>query len=316
MDEHVLSQEEVNLLLQTLGKEEEKREGRTAKNVHPLDTTTLEHIYAGRIASLELIFERWITNLKRGLISVMVNVPTILKEGVSSVKFSELISKLPFPSAVGHFNLHPFKGNFMVILDPKLIYMILSNVFGGSAKPYKIEGKEFTKVEMRIVEKLLKVLYNELQEAWRTVMDVELVPVGIETNPAILVVARPRERYIVLKIIVSLEGGDGFIMLAIPEEGIEPYREMLKGLLERSPDDYKKLMKAIMNVPIRVSVKLGKAKISLGGLYELKVGDTLILENSTKEPVEIYVEGVRKFLGVLGHSKDRKAFRLIGYAQE
>ncbi|WP_333784689.1 FliM/FliN family flagellar motor switch protein [Thermocrinis sp.] len=294
MDEHTLSQEEINLLLQTLGKEEEKREVPLEKGVKPLDINALEHIYAGRIASLELIFERWITNLKRELISVMVSVPTILKEGVSSLKFSELISKLPFPSAVGYFNL----------------------VFGGSARPYKIEGKDFTKVEMRIVEKLLKVLYNELQEAWRTLMDVNLVPVGIETNPAILMVARSRDRYIVLKLTVSLEGGDGFIILAIPEEGIEPYKEKLKGLLERRPDDYEKLIKALTKVPIHLSVKLGKAKLSLKELYDLKVGDTIILENSTREPVEVYLEGVKKFLGVLGHSKDKKAFKVIGDVKE
>ena len=316
MDEHTLSQEEVNLLLQTLGKEEKKREVPLEKGAQPLDINALEHIYAGRIASLELIFERWITNLKRGLISVMVSVPTILKEGVSSLKFSELISKLPFPSAVGYFNLHPFKGNFMVILDPKLIYMVVSNVFGGSARPYKIEGKDFTKVEMRIVEKLLKVLYNELQEAWRTLMDVNLVSVGIETNPAILMVAKPRDKYIILKLTVSLEGGDGFIILAIPEEGIEPYKEKLKGLLERSPDDYEKLIKALTKVPIHLSVKLGKAKLSLKELYDLKVGDTIILENSTREPVEVYLEGVKKFLGVLGHSKDKKAFKVIGDVKE
>jgi len=316
MDEHTLSQEEVNLLLQTLGKEEKKREVPLEKGAQPLDINALEHIYAGRIASLELIFERWITNLKRGLISVMVSVPTILKEGVSSLKFSELISKLPFPSAVGYFNLHPFKGNFMVILDPKLIYMVVSNVFGGSARPYKIEGKDFTKVEMRIVEKLLKVLYNELQEAWRTLMDVNLVPVGIETNPAILMVAKPRDKYIILKLTVSLEGGDGFIILAIPEEGIEPYKEKLKGLLERSPEDYEKLIKALTKVPIHLSVKLGKAKLSLKELYDLKVGDTIILENSTREPVEVYLEGVKKFLGVLGHSKDKKAFKVIGDVKE
>jgi len=316
MDEHTLSQEEVNLLLQTLGKEEEKREVPLEKGAQPLDINALEHIYAGRIASLELIFERWITNLKRGLISVMVSVPTILKEGVSSLKFSELISKLPFPSAVGYFNLHPFKGNFMVILDPKLIYMVVSNVFGGSARPYKIEGKDFTKVEMRIVEKLLKVLYNELQEAWRTLMDVNLVSVGIETNPAILMVAKPRDKYIILKLTVSLEGGDGFIILAIPEEGIEPYKEKLKGLLERSPEDYEKLIKALTKVPIHLSVKLGKAKLSLKELYDLKVGDTIILENSTREPVEVYLEGVKKFLGVLGHSKDKKAFKVIRDVKE
>lgn len=93
---------------------------------------------------------------------------------------------------MGYFNLHPFKGNFMIILDPKLVYMVVSNVFGGSTKPYKIEGKEFTRVEIRIIERMLKVMYAELKEAWRPIMNVQLVPIGIETNPAILMFAKPR----------------------------------------------------------------------------------------------------------------------------
>ena len=317
MDEQLLSQEEINLLLKTLGKEEKKgQEVKPTREIQPLDLSSLEHIYAGRIIALELVFERWISNLKRGLISVIAGVPTILKEGVSIMRFGELVSKLPFPSAVGYFNLRPFRGNFMIILDPKLIYMVVSNVFGGSPKPYKIEGKEFTKVEMRLIEKLLKVLYSELQEAWRTIMNVELIPVGIETNPAILVVARPRERYIVLKITISLEGGEGYVMLAIPEEGIAPYKDVLKGVVERRPEDYKKLIKALMGIPIHVSVELGRAKISLGELYELKVGDTIVLESSIKEPVKVYVEGVKKFLSVLGHSGRKKAVKLIKDVKE
>ncbi len=311
MDEQFLSQEEINLLLKTLGKEEEKKEEKAVKEAHPFDISTLEHIYAGRLPSLEFVFEKWISGLKRGLVSVIVGVPTIIKEGVSSVRFSELVSKLPFPSAVGYFNLQPFKGNFMVILDPKLIYMIVSNVFGGSTKPYKIEGKEFTKVEMRIIERMLKVLYTELEEAWRAIMNVQLLPLGIETNPAILMFARPREKYIVLRLTVSLEGGDGYILLAIPQEGIEPYKEMLKGVIERRQEDYERLLKAIFEVPLHISVKLGNAKLTLKELYDLKVGDTIILEKPTKEPVEVYVEGIKKFLGILGHSKDKKAFKVL-----
>uniref|UniRef100_A0A7C5X0G4 Flagellar motor switch protein FliM n=1 Tax=Thermocrinis ruber TaxID=75906 RepID=A0A7C5X0G4_9AQUI len=315
MDEQLLSQEEINLLLETLGKEE-KKGVRTDKDVQPFDLSALEHIYAGRLPSLELVFERWTSGLKRGLVSVIAGVPTIIKESVSSVRFSELISKLSFPSVVGYFNLHPFKGHFMIILDPKLIYMVVSNVFGGSVKPYKIEGKEFTKVEMRIIERMLRVMYAELEEAWRTIMNVQLVPIGIETNPAILVFARPREKYIVLRLTVSLEGGDGYISLAIPQEGIKPYKEMLKGILERSPEDYEKLLKVILGVPLQISVKLGYAKITLEELYNLKVGDTIILDKPTREPVEVYVEGIKKFLGVLGHSKNKKAFKIIQDVQE
>ncbi|ADC89288.1 flagellar motor switch protein FliM [Thermocrinis albus DSM 14484] len=314
MAEEFLSQEEVNLLLQALGKEEETKTTVTHKEVKPLDISTLEHISASRIAGLELILERWVSSLKRSLSSVMVSIPAVLKEGVSVVRFSEFVSQLPFPSAIGFFNVHPLRGVSMLVLDPRIIYMTVSSLFGGPPKPYKIEGKEFTKIELRIVQKILEICYRELEEVWNTVMEVKVIPQGLETNPSLLTIARPKEKFIVLKLLVSLEGSEGYMYLAIPEESLDPYKEVLKGITElRSPEVSNKLLQALEEIPLNLEVILGRQKIQLGDLLNMKVGDTMILQKGLREPVEVRVSGVPKALAFLGQVGKRKAIKILRF---
>lgn len=311
MAEEFLSQEEVNLLLQTLGKEEEKKQVVEEEKVKPLDLSLFEHILAGRVPGLELIFEKWVTGLKRGLASVVASIPTIFKEGVSLVRFSEFVEKLTVPCAIGLFSIYPLRGTCLISIDPKLIYIIVSSVFGGPAKVYKIEGKEFTRVEMRIIQRVLNVCYQELEAAWNTVMDVKINPIGVETNPALLTVARPQEKLIQLKLNIVIEGSEGQIQLVIPEDAIAPYKEMLKGITEaKTKDVEERLLRVLLEIPVMVDVILGRGEIDLGHLLELKKGDVIILDRQIREPLELRVQDTPKMLAFLGQVGNRKAIKI------
>ena len=124
MADELLSQEEINLLLQTLGKEEKKEAVIEEEKIKPLDLTLFEHISAGRIAGLELIFERWINGLRKGLTSLIVTIPDIFKESVNIVRFGDFVAKLPLPCAVGIFNIEPLSGQCLIAIDPRLIYIL------------------------------------------------------------------------------------------------------------------------------------------------------------------------------------------------
>ncbi|RMH08746.1 MAG: hypothetical protein D6699_00565, partial [Aquificota bacterium] len=237
--------------------------------------------------------------------------------GMSIVRFSEFVGKLPFPSAVGLFNIYPMRGTFFILIDPKLIYIIVSSVFGGPAKVYKIEGKEFTRIEMRIIQKLLNACYQTLEAAWSSVMDVKINPVGIETNPALLTVARPNEKFIELRLTVTIEGSEGKISLVIPEDAIAPYKEMLKGVTEaKTKDIEEKLIGALKEISVTVEVILGQGKISLERFLELKSGDVIVLNKHLREPLEVRVQNIPKMLGFLGQVGNRKAVRIYKIGEE
>ncbi len=314
MADEILSQEEVNLLLQTLGKEEEKAAVVEEGKIKPLDLSLFERISAGKIPGLELIFERWINGLRRGLTSLVVTIPSVFKDSVTVTRFGDFTAKLPLPCAIGIFNIEPLRGQALMVVDPKLIYIIVSSVFGGSAKPYKIEGKEFTRIETKLIQRLLNICYQELELAWSSIMNVKIMPVGIETNPALLTVARAKEKFILLRLVIVIEGSEGYIYLAIPEASIAPYRDILKGSSDvRLKYLQEGSIKSFQNVPFYLEVILGKSHITLGELLELKSGDIIKLDRLVKEPLEVRIEGIPKFTAFLGQLGSTKAIKVHSY---
>ncbi len=316
MADQILSQEEVELLLQTLGKEEIPKEAqRKTGEVEPINPDIFEKIAAGRISGLELIFERWTSNLKRALSPIMTGISGVYKEGTFIIKFSEFIQKLPVPSAIGLVSISPLKGSCFLIIDPKIVYATVSSIFGGTTKPYKIEGKEFTRIELKIIEKILKAMLTELEVAWNSVMGVKVSLSGIEINPTLLTVSKPREKVILLKLNFDLENISGFVYLAIPEEAIKPYIELLKGVRENEGKIILSTSQAIKNVPVKIEALLGKTNITLEDLLRLKEGDTITLKRSLKEPIDVKVGGILKFKAVLGQLGMSKAIKIYKYLE-
>ncbi|MCS7307583.1 MAG: flagellar motor switch protein FliM [Aquificaceae bacterium] len=318
MADELLSQEEINLLLKTLGKEEEKKkEVVEDTRVRPLDLSLFEHISAGRIPGLELIFERWMNGLRRGLTALVVTIPGIFKESVSIMRFGEFVAKLPIPCAIGLFNIEPLRGICLLIVDPRLIYIMVSTIFGGTAKPYKIEGKDFTRIETKLINRLLNVCYHELEMAWGTLMDVKINSLGLETNPALLTIARAKEKFLVIKLTVVIEGSEGFIQLAIPENAIGPYKDMLKGATEVKNKGFDgKAFRSFSRIPLKMEVILGKTQISIQKLMELTSGDIIVLDKPVKEPLEVSIEGIPKLLAYFGQVLKKKGVKVQGFIKK
>lgn len=316
MAEEILTQEEISVLLKFL--ERERRElGQEGKEIRPLYIEYFERISAGRIPGLELIFERWIGGLRKGLTSVIASIPNVYKENIALVRFSDLIAKLPVPCVIGLFNIEPFKGTSLLYLDTRLVYMTVNNVFGGSIRSFRVESKDFTRIELKIAQRLLNVSYKELESAWNTVMDVRVNPVGIETNPTLLTIARPREKYIVVELNVSIEGSEGRLLLAIPEESIAPYKELLKGVAEvRSKDLEQSMIGVAKGIPVNLEVILGSVKLSFRQLLELKEGDIITLNRLVKEPLEVRVQGLPKIEAFLGQVGKQRAMKVNRYVEK
>lgn len=310
MADELLSQEEIDLLLQTLGRKEEKK----TYDVKPLDLSMFEHISAGRLPGLELIFERWISGLRRGMASLVATIPKILKESVSVMRFGDFVKTLPTPCAIGLLSVDPLRGTCLLAVDPKLVYAIVSSVFGGSARSSKVEDRDFTRIELRIIQRLFNVCYQELEMAWKTMMDVRIQPISMETKPTLLTTARTRERFIILKLNVIIEGNEGYIQLAIPENAIAPYKDLLKGSADlKLKDIHEDTVRALQGIQVNLEVILGSAEIIFGKLLDLKEGDVIALNRLLREPVEVRVEGISKFLAFLGQTGNRKAIKLQRY---
>lgn len=312
MADELISQEEINLILGMLSKGNRKE-----KRIRPLDLSIFERISSRKIPGLELVFERWASGLRRALASLVVTLPEVHKESLSITSFSNLVLNLPVPCAIGLFHIEPLRGTCILVVDPQLVYTIVSSVFGGGTKVYRPEEREFTRIEMRLIQRLFSVCYGELEVAWSSIMKVKINPVAFETNPSLLTLYRARERMAVAKLTVSVGDSGGNIMVAIPENAILPYRDLLK---LRAGTEERKInvdnLKNFLDIPLKLEVVLGKAELTFGDILKLKKGDTLMLDKSVKQPLEVRVQNVGKLLAFLGQVENKRAIKIYKEFQE
>lgn len=311
-DEEFLSQEEIDLLLQTLGKEEggEKAE----VEYKPFDINQLERILPTRLVKLEQILNQWIASVTSELRGIVFNLDTISVKEIKTEKISDFVLKIPLPAAIAVLNVEALNGRMYLVLDTRLIYTIISIIFGGPAQPYKVEGKSFTKFELRIIRNLVDILVRHLSTAWEEFVGQGRIEfTGLEENPRRLITVSRNERVIVINLEVEIEGFKGDIFLAIPLRTIDPIKDILRTAETESGTLRDVILENLMVVEVLLEAVLPSVEISVGDLVELKEGDFIQLDSRSTESVIVKVEGVPMFRGILGESAGKKAVKIESY---
>lgn len=227
----LLSQDEIDALLHgvddgrinTQGDEDQE-----SGAIRSYDFASQERIIRGRMPTLEMINERFIRYFRISLFNFLRRSAEISLSGIQVVKFNEYIHSLFVPTNLNLVRFKPLRGRALFVLDPNLVFTAVDNFFGGSGKFHnKIEGREFTPTEMRVIRLLLDLIFKDLTEAWKPVMDVDFEYINSEVNPQFASIVSPTEVVVVSTIHVELDGGGGDIHITLPYSMIEPIRELL-----------------------------------------------------------------------------------------
>ncbi len=308
--EEFLSQEEIDMLLQSLGKEEAE-EVKPQVEYKPFDIGELERISPTRLIKLEQMINRWIASATTELRGMIFNLDTISLADIKTEKISDFVLKIPLPAAIAILNAEALGGRMYLVMDTRLIYTIVSVIFGGPAQPYKVEGKSFTKVELRIIRNFLDILIKHLNSAWQEVVkEGEIVFAGIEENPRRLITVSRNEIVIVITLTVEIEGFKGSIYFAIPMKTLEPIKDALRTVDTEEGDFRNLVMSNLMSVPVKVEAVLPILNMKVKEVLELKEGDFIPLDRKATEEVVLKVSGMPVFKGVLGESSGRKAVKI------
>jgi len=314
-DEEFLSQEEIDLLLQTLGKEEEEAKGEL--EYKPFDINQLERILPTRLVKLEQILNQWIASATTELRGIVFNLDAISIKEIKTEKISDFVLKIPLPAAIAVLNIEALNGRMYLVLDTRLIYTIISIIFGGPAQPYKVEGKSFTKFELKIIRNIVDILVRHLSSAWEEFVGQGSIEfAGLEENPRRLITVSRNERVIVINLEAEIEGFKGDIFLAIPMRTIEPIKDILRTAETESRALRDVILENLMGVEVLLEAVLPSIDISVSYLVELKEGDFIPLDSRSTESVIVKVEGVPMFRGILGESAGRKAVKIKSYIYE
>lgn len=317
--ENVLSQEEVDSLLEGISEGKVKTETDIAEGDEGLkvyDFSRQDGPLHIRMPALGIINERFIGFLRTSLSAATKSVIDINLSSTESVKFGEFCRSLPLPTSLNIFKMEPLRGLALLVLEGPLVFSFVDTLFGGKGESHvKLEGRAFTAVETMIIEKIVKVTLGDLQKAWSDVYRVRTVFTRSEMDPQFAAVVTPDETVVLINLTVELECASGGMTVCIPYSTIEPIREKLKYRfqgeeLEVDQTWRRYIEKKIKELRVDLSATLGKTKITGRELLEMKVNDVIQLDQKTSHPATLNVEGIAKFSAYPGTCNNKKAIRI------
>ena len=311
----ILSQDEIDALLHGIddGDVDTEDEEDTAE-LRPYTFTAEERIVRGRMPTLEMINERFGRLFRIGLFNMLRRTPEVSVTGVEMMKFGEYVHTLFVPTSLNLIRVPPLRGTGLFVIDPKLVFLVVDNFFGGGGHFYlKVEGREFTPTEQRVIRLLLDQAFDDLREAWNPVLGVDFEYVNMEVNPQFANIVSPTEVVVVSKFHVELDGGGGDIHVTLPYTMVEPIREILDAGVQSDRNDVddrwaRALREEMKTAPVTMHSTLARSQITLRDLMHLKAGDVIPID--MPEQVVVEVEDVPVFYGTYGVCDGNAALRI------
>lgn len=290
--------------------------------VTPYDLTNQDRVIRGRMPTLDIIYERFIRLYRMSLSNSLRKIATISIISTDLLKFGEFVNTLPIPSCMCIMRFESLRGPALLVFESKLAYALVDSFFGGTDRPYtKIEGKEFTRIELSIMKKVMDLAIKDLEEAWAPVHKTDISFVRTEVNPQFVGVVPPSDVIISTTFEVELENASGTIALVIPYSTIEPIKNKLNASFQTETDRVDKEWTLKMEEHLRqaeanVLVNLGTASITVGDLVNLNVGDIIPLSQNSDGEIDVLVEGVPKFKCFFGISRGNRAIQVTRFVDD
>ena len=313
----LLSQDEIDALLHGVGSGDLEGEGEdelNADEARNYDFSSQDRIVRGRLPTLEMINERFARLFRISLFNTLRRTPEIAVGGVQMMKFSEYIHSLFVPTSLNLVKMHPLRGTGLFIFDPKLVFIVVDNFFGGDGRYHtKIEGREFTPTEQRVIQIMLDLCFQNYKEAWSPVYKVDFEFSNAEVNPQFANIVSPTEVVVVTTFHVELDGGGGDMHITLPYSMVEPIREILDAGVQSDKEETDDrfalaLQEEVKFAELEMQTVLAEAQVSLRDLRNIAAGDVIPIE--MPEKVNLTTNGIPLFEGKLGVSDGNFAVKI------
>ena len=311
----LLSQDEIDALLHGVDDGDvDTDEDLDEEGVRSYDLASQDRIVRGRMPTLEMINERFSRYTRISLFNLLRRNADVATGGIQILKFGEYIHTLYVPTSLNLVKIRPLRGTALFIFDAKLVFKLVDNFFGGDGRHAKIEGREFTPTEIRIVQMVLEQVFIDMKEAWTAVMKVDFEYVNSEVNPAMANIVSPSEVVVVSTFHIELDGGGGDLHVAIPYSMIEPIREVLDAGVQSDIDDVDErwvtsLQRDILDAKVPINATLVEKQISLRDIKNLEAGDVIPID--IPDTVIMTANKVPMFEAKVGSLGDSLALKVV-----
>jgi flagellar motor switch protein FliM len=232
------------------------------------------------------------------------------------IKFGEFTRTLPVPTSLHILKMEPLRGHVLFMIESRLIFNLVDCFFGGTGRgSYKIEGRDFTSIEYRVINKVVKQVLQDLEQAWQPITAVTFSFVRSEVNPQFASIIPPTDVVIVVRYELEMDRLMGRMALVLPYSTIEPIRTKLyasfqSDQLEVDEGWILRLRRLIHDVTVELTVELGSTTLKGSELMQMEIGDVIMLDNESDKPVVVKVEGVPKLRATPGICHGNLAFQV------
>ncbi|HEY0562671.1 MAG TPA: flagellar motor switch protein FliM [Methylophilus sp.] len=297
MSDKFLSQDEIDALLKGV----EGDQGDDAPEVDPdavrnYNLATQERIVRGRMATLEIINERFARLLRIELFNFLRRTVEVSVGPVRIIKYTDFIRNLVVPTNLNLIHAKPLRGTAMMVLDPTLVFLVVDNMFGGDGRFHtRVEGRDFTQTEQRIIHRILNIVFETYGKSWEPVYPLDFEYIRSEMNTQFANIATPNEVVVTITFNIELGPASGEMHFCFPYSMIEPIKDMLTSPLQGEvlgvDKRWVKLMtQQVQAAEVEIVADLAKTKIRLGEILNLKAGDVIPI--NIDESVEAKVDGI------------------------
>ena len=321
----ILSQSEIDNLLKQLSDGDldvDQIQGEDEKQVKNYDFSRPTKFSKEHLRTLEIIFEHY-SRL------VSTNLPVYLRKNVQvsvasseTVTFSEFSNALSNPSVLGIINFAPLNGNIIIEIATNLCYAMLDRMLGGSGQPLE-KSREFSDIELTILQKLLVMFTQLLREPWKNVVDISPVLSRLETNPQFAQVIAPSDMIAIVTLNMKIGDVEGMLNICLPFFKLEDVMDKLNTkywfstMQENHDEHYEEYIESmIRRVDVPIKAVLGKSTISVSDFLNLQVGDCIRLDSRVDTDMEVYVGNIKKFTALPGTEKDSYAVQITSVIRE
>tara|TARA_B100001094_G_C18196108_1_gene811122 strand:- start:1620 stop:2681 length:1062 start_codon:yes stop_codon:yes gene_type:complete len=305
----LLSQDEIDALMRP-----DSDDGEDDNQESVFNFAMQDRIVRGRMPTLEMVNERFARHMRISIFNMMRRTTDVSVNGVQMIKFSEYTHSLFVPTSLNMIRFRPLKGIGLVTLEAKLVFILVDNFFGGDGRFHaKIEGREFTPTERRLVQMVIQMIFEDYEGAWGTVLDIEMEYLDSEVNPSMANIVGPTEVIVVSSFHIEAEGGGGDFHIALPYAMVEPIRELLDAGIQSDSgeSDHRwstALNEEVMDVEVGFDVHLLDTELSLREIMHLRPGDVIPVD--MPEHALISIEGLPTYHAKVGSSRDRVAVKI------
>ncbi|RZL03302.1 MAG: flagellar motor switch protein FliM [Rubrivivax sp.] len=316
MNQQILSQDEVDALLQGITGESQKLEQEDVpkEGIRDYNLANQERIVRGRMPTMEIVNERFARNIRVGLFNLIRKSPEVSVGGIKVQKYSAFLREIVVPTNFNIMAIRPLRGSGLVVCDPTLVFAVIDSLFGGAGKYHtRIEGRDFSPTEQRIILRLIEVISEEYKKAWRGIYPLELDYQRSEMQPQFATIATPAEIVVCCSFTLEIGDASGTIHICIPYSTLEPIRDILFSSIQgdsAEPDRrwVKLLTQQIQSAEVELVAEMAHAPATVEQLLALKPGD--FIELDLEKLIEAKVDGVPILECYYGTSNGKYALRI------